>query len=116
MLAGMKIITRALTLALPLCAWLACGGVAATDAARQVSSAYCEKIKTCVGDATFTTTYPTGVPGCVEKGQAALPADAKDKNSPCGQSEIDTCVKDIKAATCPANNGVPPLPASCEKC
>ncbi len=59
---------------------------------------------------------PQGVPGCVEKGQSALPADAKDKSSPCGQAEIDTCIKDIQSSTCPASNGVPPLPASCEKC
>lgn len=113
----MNLLTRAATLALPLAAWVACsGGIAATDAARQVSNAYCEKLKTCVGDATFTTSYPTGITGCVEKGQAALPADAKDKSSPCGQAEIDTCVKDIQATTCPANNAVPPLATSCEKC
>lgn len=115
--APMNFFTRTATLAVPLCAWLACsGGIGATDAAKQVSNAYCEKVKTCVGDATFAASYPAGITGCVDKGLSALPADAKDKNSPCGQPEIDTCIKDIQATTCPADNAVPDLAASCNKC
>jgi hypothetical protein len=74
----------------------------------------CEKSKECAG-AAFAVAYPGGVDECVSKTKAE--ASKKyggdlDKSSVCSDEELDKCLKDFKAAACPAT-GLPKIPCDC---
>ncbi|MBX3205270.1 MAG: hypothetical protein KF764_09380 [Labilithrix sp.] len=80
------------------------------------SPVICEKAKECSGELTFSTAYPGGVDECVTKTKDASKkkyGDDLNKSSVCTDEELDKCLQDLKAATCPADKSLPPVPCDC---
>lgn len=95
-----------------------CGGGLKTteDVIRKVFPVYCSKLKECIPDG-FNRAYPNGVDQCVQKALDATPAADKSKNTNCSSSKVDTCLNDIKAASCAAVRADPSgAPTSCNGC
>ncbi|MBX3259672.1 MAG: hypothetical protein KIS78_08365 [Labilithrix sp.] len=95
----------------------ACSGRPSVEEVLDRSSpVICEKAKECAGELTFSTAYPGGVDECVTKtkdaGKQKYGSDL-DKSSVCTDEELDKCLEDLKAATCPADKSLPPVPCDC---
>ena len=76
----------------------------------------CEKAKECSGELAFSMAYPGGVDDCVTKTKADASkkyGDDLDRSSVCTDEELEKCLQDLKAATCPADKSLPPVPCNC---
>lgn len=99
---------------------LACAAACSTNPSAQEvvdksTPIICAKLKECQG-AAFTLAYPGDVDECVTKTKAA--ASSKyggdlGKSSVCTDDELDKCLNDFKAETCPADGSAPAVPCNC---
>ncbi len=86
----------------------------AEEAARKFSQAYCEKLQQCFSSS-FASAYGS-VDACVNKAVSAIPESKRSQEDACSDSEVDTCVKDVRAMSCASSVSAMSLPASCSKC
>jgi hypothetical protein len=89
------------------------------DAKREhLFPAICEKQQQCLSS-DFAAEYPGGLEDCKTRLNEGVPTTQNDQQSACSDDDWKSCVRDLGAATCPtdpAEGGLPPLPASCDKC
>jgi hypothetical protein len=92
-------------------------GPTAQDVVDKAAPAVCDKYKECTGDDLFSLAYAGGTDECVSKSKDALKkkyGDDLDKRSVCDDDQLDQCIKDIKAAACPADKSQPiAVPCDC---
>lgn len=81
----------------------ACGGPTAGEVSERSSKPICEKVKECAGDESFMQAYPGGVEECVVTTTAKVKEGLEDVDSQsvCTDAEVDKCLADLKAMTCP---------------
>ena len=104
-----KLATRAGTFSVVL-SFLVAAGCSSnpdnTSAWNQFITAYCQRLQACFpgddggGGASFATSYPNGVPQCIQANP--LPTQYSGTISTCSQAQITTCVTDTTALACSA--------------
>lgn len=78
----------------------------------------CSKQQQCLGDL-FKTAYPGGYSECMSKAKSVDPQANSEDLSACTDKEWETCRDEWQAGACPSDpnaGGIPPKPASCNKC
>lgn len=87
----------------------------AQEVVDQSTPAICEKSSECA-PAAFAVAYPGGREECISKTKTEVTKSYGgdlEKTSVCTDDELDKCLKDLKAATCPAGGSLPKVPCNC---
>ncbi|MBK6695314.1 MAG: hypothetical protein IPG50_24350 [Myxococcales bacterium] len=80
----------------------------------QSTPVICEKLKECA-PTSFTAAFPGGVDECTSKTKAEASkkyGSDVSKSSVCTDDELETCLKDYKAAAC-SGGTAPKIPCDC---
>lgn len=91
-------------------------GPTAQDVVDESTPAICEKVKECSGEIAFSRAYPGGVEDCVTRTKAEVSkkyGDDLERRSVCTDEQLDKCISDLRAATCPADGSAPAAPCDC---
>lgn len=75
----------------------------------------CTKIQEC-NAAGFAATYPGGIDDCAARTKSEMSqkyGSDLDRHSVCSDDEVDSCMKNLEAETCPADGSLPAVPCDC---